>query len=527
MDDPALASIAVGDGHPVKKEEPLSLACHEVDGDSSDTDIVVDMDDGGGDVGALGAGVEEMETLRQVSVKTGNHPRNAAEKKTNGKRPCSFVGDGNRPAGKARRRPSAADNETLDAAATVAVTAAARDHHANSCSSTKNCGRSPHSAAWLLLPPPPSKPAITSSTAVLTSPSTAVGICPPPAVGISLPPAVGISPPPPAVGIAPPAVGRASGRVSPPAARKVGAPTHMLYRAPAPAPASSPSQPLHPVGENIATRKGAPSVKKNARPARTCGKAGCLRRPSFGYPGDVRPSWCAAHKAEGQVDITSRRCESGGCSRIPSFRHSGDKGSRFCAAHKEPGMEDYHRDKRRCLHPPGCNRNPSFGMKGGKRTSCATHRSAGMVNLNIVKCRGPNCSLTPYFGFPGTSPSFCASHQEPGMKNVVSRRCQAADCDRIPSYGWDGTGTKASFCAPHKIDGMVNVRHPRCTHPDCRRQPGFGLPGGKIALFCKEHKGPDMVDVKNNYVKRKARAHEESDMVSVKKKYDKRKARAK
>lgn len=494
------------------KEEPRVLSDNEVGGDFSDTDILVDTEVDGGGRGALNAGVEELEPLRHVSVKTCNRRPNAAERKINGTRSCPSLDGDNRPAEGARRQPSAADNDALHAAATVALAAAARDN-AKSRPSKKISGYSFHSTARLLLPAPPPKAAMSPANAVRIAPATAVRISASAAVDIRSPPAVGVSPtpavgicPPPAVGIAPPAAaGTASRCASQPAARTAAAPTHMLYRAPAPAPASAPAQPLEPVSEKLEVRKRSSRAKVNTRQVRTCGKDGCPRRPSFGYPGDARASWCAAHKAEGQADITSRRCESEGCTRIPSFRHNGDKGSRFCAAHKEPGMEDYHRDKRRCIHPPGCNRNPSFGFKGGKRTSCAAHRSAGMVNLNIVKCRGPNCSLTPYFGLPGTVPTFCASHKEPGMKNVVSRRCQAADCDRIPSYGWDGTGTKATFCARHKIDGMVNVRHPRCAYEDCRRQPGFGEPGGKVAVYCKEHKAASMVDVKNNYVKKKAR----------------------
>lgn len=242
-----------------------------------------------------------------------------------------------------------------------------------------------------------------------------------------------------------------------------------------------------------------------ARQARRCGDENCLRRPSFGFPGDSRASWCVAHKTEEHVDVTSRRCDREGCIRIPSFRHRGEQRSRFCAAHKEPGMHDYHKENRRCIHSPGCGRTPSFGFKGGKRISCAAHKSEGMENLNTTKCQGKGCKLTPYFGLPGSAPTFCKKHTGQGMVNLISHRCEDRSCWQIPSYGWESGRSKAKFCSKHRVVGMVNVRHPRCAHSDCRRQPGFGKAGGQRGVYCKKHKEAGMVDLKNNYVKKKER----------------------
>ncbi|CAN0294170.1 unnamed protein product [Ascophyllum nodosum] len=236
---------------------------------------------------------------------------------------------------------------------------------------------------------------------------------------------------------------------------------------------------------------------------RSCTHGDCQRRPTFGFPGDPHAAWCKSHKVDGQVDIVSRRCERKGCTTFPSFRFAGERGSRFCAAHKLPGMEDCHRLSRFCKFGKGCKSNPSFGFEGGKRISCARHRTKEMVNLNSVRCQGVECNRIPNFGLPGHSPSSCASHRSEGMVNVVSKRCEGASCERIPSYNFDQPGAKAVFCAQHKANGMVNVRHPRCAHSDCRRQPSFGVAGasgkggGKLAIFCKEHKTPEMVDVKN------------------------------
>lgn len=58
---------------------------------------------------------------------------------------------------------------------------------------------------------------------------------------------------------------------------------------------------------------------------------------------------------------------------------------------------------------------------------------------------------------------------------------------------------------------MINVRHPRCANPTCKRQPSFGMPPGEgnkrgNAVFCVEHKDPGMVDVKNNYRRKKLKS---------------------
>lgn len=259
--------------------------------------------------------------------------------------------------------------------------------------------------------------------------------------------------------------------------------------------------------EAVAADVTAASLGRSTIRQLACEHEDCPRRPSFGNPEDKRATRCAAHKKEGQIDVVSTRCAHPGCSRIPSFHDAGLKSPKFCAAHKRPGMRDYHSQTRKCMHPGGCDRTPSFGFEDCKRTACAQHRVEGMVNRNI-QCGSDNCRLVPAFGLRGEGPSFCAKHKAPGMVNVVSRRCQHPSCDRIPSYGREGDGRKASFCKAHKADDMINVKHPRCAQAECLRQPGFGMPGGKAAVFCKQHKAPGMVDVKNNYARKRARRAE-------------------
>jgi hypothetical protein len=57
-------------------------------------------------------------------------------------------------------------------------------------------------------------------------------------------------------------------------------------------------------------------------------------------------------------------------------------------------------------------------------------------------------------------------------------------------------GGKAQYCKNHKEPDMVDVKNKKCEADDCTAQPNFGLPGGK-AQYCKNHKKPGMVDVKH------------------------------
>ncbi|CAM9849892.1 unnamed protein product [Scytosiphon promiscuus] len=281
------------------------------------------------------------------------------------------------------------------------------------------------------------------------------------------------------------------------------------YNNPAPYPSST-SAPATLVPK---TEEGTGVSRVMSSRIKTCDQKGsdgrvCPRRPSFGFPGDMRATRCASHKLDGHEDIVSRRCDGEGCDRIPSFRLPGDKENRrFCAAHKLPGFEDYHKTGRSCRVAPegahACNRSSSFGFEGGKRISCAQHKQKGMINLNSPGCRQPGCNLTPGFGMRGTAAIYCSKHKKANMINVISKRCENESCDRIPSYNYDAVGAKAIYCNTHKTEGMINVRHPRCANPECKRQPSFGKAGQKVAVFCVEHKEPQMVDVKNNYGKRK------------------------
>ena len=86
---------------------------------------------------------------------------------------------------------------------------------------------------------------------------------------------------------------------------------------------------------------------------------------------------------------------------------------------------------RRCSHPDGCSKVPSYGFPSeGKQsaTRCASHREPGMEDVVNKRCQHPDgCAKRLLFGHPGEAPTRCASHQDPGMQSVRKRKGAEGD----------------------------------------------------------------------------------------------------
>jgi hypothetical protein len=60
----------------------------------------------------------------------------------------------------------------------------------------------------------------------------------------------------------------------------------------------------------------------------------------------------------------------------------------YCLKHKKDDMKNL-TDKRKCL---SCNKQPSYGWKGGKPEYCTHHKLEGMINLKSKRCEYDNCN---------------------------------------------------------------------------------------------------------------------------------------
>jgi len=62
--------------------------------------------------------------------------------------------------------------------------------------------------------------------------------------------------------------------------------------------------------------------------------------------------------------------------------------------------------------------------------------------------------------------------------------CKFPGCSKWPTFGV--SGESPIFCKDHKRPDDLDVRNPYCRFPGCTIRAGFGLPG-KLSEFCKKH----------------------------------------
>ncbi|CAN0431194.1 unnamed protein product, partial [Hapterophycus canaliculatus] len=75
------------------------------------------------------------------------------------------------------------------------------------------------------------------------------------------------------------------------------------------------------------------------------------------------------------VDVRNKRCaHPRGCEKRPTFNHKGSKAAMYCSRHAEDCMVNVL--TKRCAHPGGCEKRPNYGYwTDAKGTFCAEHKS--------------------------------------------------------------------------------------------------------------------------------------------------------
>ena len=69
-------------------------------------------------------------------------------------------------------------------------------------------------------------------------------------------------------------------------------------------------------------------------------------------------------------------------------------------------------------------------------------------------------------------------------------------CGKQATFNVSGE-TKAIFCVEHRLPNMVDVKNKKCETNGCYKQPIYNVRGETKARFCIEHRLPDMVNVLN------------------------------
>lgn len=145
----------------------------------------------------------------------------------------------------------------------------------------------------------------------------------------------------------------------------------------------------------------------------------------------------------------------------------------------------------------GCSARPNYGLKGGIRTHCGTHRSEGMVNLTQAICVEGECTTRASYSMEGDKATRCKAHRLPGMENWTAHYCEEENCENRAAFG--EVGKKPTRCKEHYNEGETK-RAKRCCEGlnaagGCTKQPnyGFGFP-----TRCGAHRDTGM---KNLYAK--------------------------
>jgi len=73
--------------------------------------------------------------------------------------------------------------------------------------------------------------------------------------------------------------------------------------------------------------------------------------------------------------------------------------------------------------------------------------------------------------------------------------CVYFECENTACYNYEGR--KALMCEYHKCDNMIIIQKQKCTHAKCHRIARFNIHNEKHAIYCIDHKLPDMIDLEN------------------------------
>lgn len=72
--------------------------------------------------------------------------------------------------------------------------------------------------------------------------------------------------------------------------------------------------------------------------------------------------------------------------------------------------------------------------------------------------------------------------------------CEEEDCEKYPIFNWEGE-TRGVFCKLHKDPAMVDVKNKKCERKGCKKRPTFNFKGETRPKYCADHRDKVMVDV--------------------------------
>jgi hypothetical protein len=147
----------------------------------------------------------------------------------------------------------------------------------------------------------------------------------------------------------------------------------------------------------------------------------------------------------------------------------------------------------------GCNKHPSYGLKGGVAEYCRSHKAVEMVDVCHKFCEFTDCKLRASISNAETGKHFCATHgsEKKKKERVISKICESDGCKSIgPTF--DIKGGVGRLCKTHKLPGMINIKY-ACIQEGCSIRAEFNVLGEK-PKYCNIHKKDNMIKLINNWV---------------------------
>jgi EsV-like protein len=118
----------------------------------------------------------------------------------------------------------------------------------------------------------------------------------------------------------------------------------------------------------------------------------CNIRPSFNYPDEEIPIYCAKHKSDGMVDLVSSICIEEGCTKCASCTDDLNSNKRlYCIEHSKDKENIRDLVNSKCIT---CGKYANYNYENKtKPIYCVEHKEINMIDIKHIKCKTYLCDL--------------------------------------------------------------------------------------------------------------------------------------
>mmetsp|Transcript_345 Transcript_345/g.623 ORF Transcript_345/g.623 Transcript_345/m.623 type:complete len:294 (+) Transcript_345:319-1200(+) len=210
------------------------------------------------------------------------------------------------------------------------------------------------------------------------------------------------------------------------------------------------------------------------------------------------PRFCESHRPMGAFSLQALnrwKLKQSRLRKVAQARRSSGPLVMLAIQDEEPGSAGTEatgglQHHKRCRHPDGCMRQPSFGEPppaAKVAEYCKEHKREGQIDVRNPPCGVSGCSTRPSYGERNGIPLFCAKHRRPGHVDLKNKaQCRGQGCQKRARYGFrngscDGVNNGTSVDS-EQSRSSIGVKMKR----------DLQLPANK-SLFCSQHRPPGTV----------------------------------